>query len=139
MNFLSNLWTARVLVLIGLIAGYYPVSSTFTHIGSERHLLINSSTHGWHHFFREGMGDVAATVAILVIIFAAPRFRNPMLWWVMIIIMIGFYAPFWIGVPFMAELAAPSMTAEIAHLSMAVPALLGGLLARRHFFDQPAA
>jgi hypothetical protein len=80
------------------------------------------------------MGDLAATAAILLIMFAAPRFRNPAMWWVMLIIMIGFYAPFWVGVPFMAELAAPSMSAEIAHLRMAVPALLGCFLARRHFF-----
>ena len=131
---LTNLWTARVLVIIGLLAGYIPIGSTFNHIGSAQHLLINSSPHSWHHFFREGMGDLAATAAILLIMFAAPRFRNPAMWWVMLIIMIGFYAPFWVGVPFMAELAAPSMSAEIAHLRMAVPALLGCFLARRHYF-----
>ena len=77
--------------------------------------------------------------AILVILFAAPRFRSPMMWWVMLILMFGFYAPFWVGTPFMAELAAPSMSAEIAHLQTAVPAALGCLLARRHFMppEQP--
>jgi len=131
---LTNLWTARVLVILGLLAGYIPIVFTFGHIGDEQHLLIDSSPHSWHHFFREGVGDLAATVVILFIIFAAPRFRNPALWWVMLITMFGFYAPFWIGAPFMDELAAPSMTAEIAHLRMAVPALLGCFLARRHYF-----
>jgi hypothetical protein len=72
-------------------------------------------------------------VAILVIVFAAPRYRTPVAWWVMLILMIGFYAPFWVGTPFMAELAAPSMAAEIAHLRMAVPSVLGCFLAYRHF------
>jgi hypothetical protein len=58
----------------------------------------------------------------------------------MLILMLGFYAPFWVGVPFMAELGAPSFAAEINHLSMAVPSLLGCFLARRHFWvPQPAA
>ena len=52
----------------------------------------------------------------------------------MLILMLGFYAPFWVGTPFMAELAAPNMDAEITHLTMAIPALAGCFLARRHFF-----
>ena len=47
--------------------------------------------------------------------------------------MLGFYGPFWMGMPFMAELAAPSMNAEIIHLSMAIPAFLGCFLSYRHF------
>ena len=131
---LTNLWTARVLVIIGLLAGYIPIAFTFGHIGDAQHLLIDSSSHSWHHFFREGVGDLGASAVILFIMFAAPKFRNPAMWWVMLITMFGLYAPFWIGAPFMDELAAPSMTAEIAHLQMAVPALLGCFLARRHYF-----
>lgn len=129
LNAITNLWTARVLVIIGFLAGYGSVGSTFEHIGDERFL----PTHVWYHFFREGIGDVATMVAILVILFAAPRFRTPIVWWLMLILMLGFYGPFWIGMPFMAELAAPSMTAEIVHLSMAIPAFLGWALAYRHF------
>lgn len=132
---LTNLWTARVLVIIGLVAGLFPIAFTFDHIGNAQHLLIDSSTHSWHHFFREGVGDLGASAVILFVMFAAPKFRNPALWWVMLITMFGFYAPFWIGAPFMDELAAPSMTAEIAHLRMAVPALLGCFLAKRHYFN----
>ena len=133
MKLLSNLWTARGLVIVGFFAAYTPVGATFRHVGDETTRLITSSTHSWHHFFREGVGDLATMVAILAILFAAPRFRNPTMWWVMLILMFGFYGPFWIGVPFMAELGAPSMSAEIAHLQTAIPAVLGGLLARRHF------
>jgi hypothetical protein len=135
MKLLLNLWTARGLVIVGFFAAYTPVGATFRHVGDETTRLITSSTHSWHHFFREGVGDLATMVAILAILFAAPRFRNPTLWWVMLILMFGFYGPFWIGVPFMAELGAPSMSAEIAHLQTAIPAVLGCLLARWHFTD----
>lgn len=129
---LSNLWSARALVILGFLAGYVPVGSTFGHIGDERFM----PTHTWHHFFREGFGDLGAMAAILLILFAAPQYRNPAAWWVMLILMVGFYAPFWVGTPFMAELAAPSLDAEIAHLSMAVPSVLGLILARRHFIEK---
>jgi hypothetical protein len=139
MKLLWNLWTARGLVIIGFLAGYVPVGATFRHIGNDQFLLTPEAyldvTHSWHHFLREGFGDLGAMVAILAILFAAPRYRNPAMWWVMLILMIGFYAPFWVGVPFMAELAAPNMAAEIAHLSMAVPSLLGCFLAKRHFIQ----
>jgi hypothetical protein len=126
---LTSLWSARILIILGFLAGYVPVGSTFGHIGDATY----SPTHSWHHFFREGFGDLGAMVAILVIVFAAPQYRTPVAWWVMLILMIGFYAPFWVGTPFMAELAAPSMAAEIAHLRMAVPSVLGCFLAYRHF------
>ena len=135
MKLLFNLWTARGLVIVGFFAAYTPVGATFRHIGNENTRMITSSTHSWHHFFREGFGDLGAMAAILVILFAAPRFRNPTMWWVMLILMLGFYAPFWVGTPFMAELGAPSMGAEIAHLQTAVPAVLGCFLARRHFLS----
>ncbi len=71
---------------------------------------------------------------ILAIMFLAPKFRSPAMWWIMLVTMFGFYAPFWIGAPFMAELRAPFIGAEIAHLRMAIPAVLGCLLVRRHYF-----
>ena len=131
MKLLFNLWTARGLVIVGFLAAYTPVGATFRHIGNENTRMITSSTHSWHHFFREGFGDLGAMAAILVILFAAPRFRNPTMWWIMLILMFGLYAPFWVGTPFMSELGAPSMGAEIAHLQTAVPAVLGCFLVSR--------
>ena len=134
---LNNYWTARILVIIGFLAGWNSLSATVGHVGNEAFLLVDSArvvqSHSWHHFFRELGGDFGAMAAILVILFAAPRFRTPPAWWAMLILMIGFYAPFWVGVPFMQELAAPDLDAEINHLTMAVPALLGCFLAKRHF------
>ena len=133
-NLLTNLWTARLLILAGFLLGWGSLSATVGHIGNDSFLLVGGvQTHSWHHFFRELGGDFGAMAAILVIMFAAPRFRTPASWWVVLILMVGFYAPFWAGTPFMAELGAPSRGAEINHLSMAVPALLGCFLAKRHF------
>ncbi len=135
---LTNIWTARVLVMFGLVAGYVPISSTFDHIGDQDSLLTETSflpSHSYYHFFREGVGDLTASAVILAIMFMAPKFRSPAMWWIMLITMFGFYAPFWIGAPFMVELRAPFIGAEIAHLRMAIPALLGCFLVRRHYFS----
>jgi hypothetical protein len=139
MSILKNLWTARVLVIMGFLLGYGSLGATVGHVGNDLFLLVEGApvvqTHSWHHFFRELGGDFGAMAVILLILFAAPRFRTPVAWWAVVILMAGFYAPFWIGVPFMAELAAPDMDAEINHLSMAIPAVLGCILARRHFLE----
>jgi hypothetical protein len=133
-NLLTNLWTARVLVILGFLLGWGSLSATAGHIGSARHLLVEGiQTHSWHHFFRELGGDFATMIAILVILFAAQSVRTPASWWVVLILMIGFYAPFWAGTPFMEELGAPSWDAEVNHLMMAIPTLLGCFLAKRHF------
>ena len=139
MSILKNIWTARVLVIAGFLLGWGSIGATVGHVGNDRFLLVEGAplvqTHSWHHFFRELGGDFGAMAVILLILFAATRFRTPLTWWVMVILMVGFYAPFWIGVPFMSELAAPNMRAEITHLSMAIPAVLGCILARRHFLE----
>jgi len=137
MRWLTHIWTARILVIAGFLLGWNSIGATIGHVGSDAFLLVPaaplSQTHSWHHFFRELGGDFGAMAAILVILFVAPKYRSPVTWWVMLILMIGFYAPFWVGVPFMAELGAPNLSAEINHLAMAVPALLGCFLAKPNF------
>jgi len=136
-RFITNLWTARILVIIGFLAGWNSLGSTFAHIGSDAFLLTDQApivqTHSWHHFLRELGAQFGAMAAILVILFAPPHQRTPVAWWVMLILMLGFYAPFWIGVPFDRAYGAPNMGAEINHLSMAIPALVGAFLAKRHY------
>ena len=120
---LINFWTARVLVIVGCIYGYKPIEVTFSHIGKENYLLTEMSsilTHSYYHYFREGMGDVAAIVVILTIMF---------------ITMVGIFAPFWVGMPFNSDLSAPHMKAEIAHLKMAIPLVIGYFLARRYYYE----
>ena len=62
---LFNLWTARALVVIGILAGIGPVGATFRHIGNESFRLASGSAHSWHHFLREGVGDLGASVTAL--------------------------------------------------------------------------
>jgi hypothetical protein len=83
MTVLSHLWTARGLVIFGFLSAAVPVGATFVHVGDEAARMFDGSTDSWYHFFREGFGDLGAIVAILVILFAAPRFRSPTMWWVM--------------------------------------------------------
>jgi hypothetical protein len=137
MRFLTNIWTARILIIVGFLLGWNSISATVGHVGNDLFLLTDGAplarTHSWHHFLRELGGDFGAMAAILVMIFAAPRYRTSVAWWVILILMIGFYAPFWVGTPFNPALGAPNTAAEINHLSMAIPALLGCFLAKRHF------
>lgn len=137
MNILTNLWTARILVIIGFLAGWTSLGATANHLGNDLFLLTPSSpiapTHAWHHYLRELGAQFGAMAGILLILFAPPRQRTPVAWWVMLVLMIGFYAPFWIGVPFNPGYGAPNTDAEINHLSMAIPALLGAFLAKRHY------
>ena len=135
---LINFWTARLLVIVGCIYGYKPIKVTFSHIGKENYLLTEIAhipSHSYYHYFREGVGDIAATAVIFAIIMTPAKFRNPAMWWIMLITMIGIYAPFWAGMPFNSDLSAPHMKAEVAHLKMALPAIIGCFLAKRHYFE----
>jgi len=136
----TQLWIARTLVIIGFLAGWNSLGATAAHLGNDAFLLTPNApitpTHAWHHYLRELGAQFGAMAAILLILFAPPRFRTPVAWWVMLILMIGFYAPFWVGVPFNRGYGAPNIGAEINHLSMAVPALLGCFLARREFAEK---
>ena len=142
MKIFSNFWTARGLVIIGFLAGYGPVGATFRHIGNERFLLTSEATlevtHSWHHYFREVFGDASAMIVVLVLLYVPAQLRQPIVWWSMLILLLGFYAPFWAGVPFMAELGAPSVSAELQHLAMAIPPILGAFVCRSEYFPGKA-
>lgn len=137
MGFVTHIWTARILIIAGFLLGWNSIGATVGHVGSDLFLLTDAAplaqTHSWHHFLRELGGDFGAMAAILVLIFASPRHRTSVAWWVILILMIGFYAPFWVFTPFNPAYGAPNMGAEINHLAMAIPALLGCFLAKRHF------
>lgn len=137
MDWLRSIWIGRGLIVAGFIAGYNSIGATVRHLGNDAFLLVadspNGPTHSWHHFLRELGGDFGAMAAILLIVFAAPRHRTPLTWWVMLILMIGFYAPFWVGMPFDPAYGAPSLSAEINHLMMALPPLIGCFVLLPHF------
>ena len=137
MKWLDRLQVGRGLIVAGFLAGYGSIGATVRHLGNDAFLLVaaspNGQTHSWHHFLRELGGDFAAMAAILLIIFSAPRYRTPLTWNLMLILMIGFYAPFWIGTPFDPAYGAPSLSAEFNHLIMAIPPLLGCFVLRSNF------
>jgi hypothetical protein len=137
MSAAMNLNLARLLVVVGFLAGWNSLGATVAHIGNDAFLLTPQApitpTHAWHHYWRELGAQFGTMSAILLMLFAPARFRTPVAWWAMLLLMIGFYGPFWAGLPFDRAYGAPNIGAEINHLSMAIPALAGCLLARRHF------
>ena len=139
MDRLTSMATVRVFTLFGFAVGWwFSVLATFAHIGVER----SGPPHAWYHFFREAGLDIGAQAAILIILFAAPRFRTPVTWRVIAALMIGYYAPFWVGAVYMTELAPPGgygSQADWAHIIQAVFPVLALFLGRKHFFaDSPA-
>ena len=119
----NRLNIARGLTILGFAIGLRSVWFTWTHIGSELFVMTSASplavTHSWHHFFREVFGDTSAMLVVLVFLFVPKSMRTPAAWWSMLILLLGFYAPFWVGVPFLQELAAPNLDAEVQHIVMA--------------------
>ena len=137
-QYLTRMNVARALTLFGFAIGLRSVYFTWSHIGNDLFLMTPDSplavTHSWHHFFREVFGDFGAMIGVLILLWAPEKLRAPTTWWVMLILLLGFYGPFWAGTPFMAELAAPTMGAEIQHLIMALPPLVGVFLVRKEYF-----
>ena len=129
---------ARVLVVVGLAIGLESLSATFSHIGDP--LFTNSpemfggATHAWYHALREGVGDVATILLLLLVFFGNKSLRTSGTWWLALVAMVGYYAPFWVGMPFNAALAAPNMEAELRHIAQAAAPILGLFLARKDFF-----
>jgi len=133
----TNLIIARGLLIIGLVIGLKSWWMTITHVGDESYQLVSEFTkgsyHTWYHAFREAIADIAAMLVLLLIFFGKSHWRTPKTWWVSLILMMGYYAPFWIGAPFYPQLAAPNMGAEMVHLAMAIPPVIGLFLAKKTF------
>ncbi len=129
----------RILLSIGLIIGMGSLFMTFSHIGDTDYILISSfekgTTHAWYHAFRESIGDISTIVVLIAVFFGFQKWRTSQTWFICAILMFGYYAPFWIGIPFLPELAAPHMKAEIVHISMMMLSVLGLIIARKAFFN----
>ncbi len=132
-----DLYIARVLVITGILIGVKSWWQTLTHIGDETYMLIPEFTkgkyHAWYHAFREAIGDIIAMLVFIMLFFGNPKWRTSNTWKIALVLMIGYYAPFWIGTPFIPELAAPHLTAELVHLGMAIPPITGLFIAKKHF------
>ena len=141
---MSNLTIARVLLLAGIAIGLESLRATFTHIGDPLFTLPETfgggTTHAWYHALREAMGDIGTIAALVLIFFGNSSFRNPATWWVSLLLMFGYYSPFWIGMPFNSALAAPSIEVEVRHAIQALLPIIALFVARSDFIpDKPAA
>lgn len=89
--------------------------------------------HVWYHLFREANGDIAAIIVVLMLMYLPAEARSHRAWWMMMILLVGYYSPFWTGALVDRGMAAPHIMAEIVHVVMAAFPFGGVLLARRHF------
>lgn len=132
----ARLTTAQALLLASLGVGLLSWRETVGHVGSPDFLLDRyplGPTHAWYHAFREACGDVAKMAVLLLIFFGPHRWRTSFAWWTSLILMLGYYAPFWLGEPFLPALSAPNLPAQIIHLAMAVLSAAALIVARPSF------
>lgn len=138
---MSKLNIARAVIVLGLVVGLESLRQTFMHVGDPLFTLPpefgGGTTHAWYHALREATGDVATIAILLLVMFAKDTFRTPATWWICLILMIGYYSPFWIGMPFDSALAAPSLDIEIRHIAQAAIPLAGLFIARSAFYNKP--
>ncbi len=137
----TRLNLSRGLLIFGFLYGMSSLLATFNHIGDPAYLVQvefgGGQAHSWYHALREAFGDIATIAVMLYLFFGNARVRQPHTWWIGLVLLLGYYLPYWAGMPFMAELAAPSQQAEINHIVQAVFALAGLFCARKEFFRYP--
>ena len=134
---MNRLNLCRLLIVSGFALGLVSLTITASHIGDPLYTLIAEfeagATHAWYHALREISGDIVAMLVILAVIFGAAQNRTPFSWYLCLVLMAGYYAPFWIGIPFFGQLSAPNLAAEIIHIVMAVLPVTGLWIARKEF------
>jgi len=133
----SRLNKGRAMVVAGFAIGLISLAMTAGHIGNPTYLLVaeagEGATHAWYHALRELCGDIMTIVVILIVLFGKALYRTPFTWIICLLLMVGYYAPFWIGTPFLGQLEAPNIGAEIVHVTMAALALGGLGFLRKEF------
>jgi hypothetical protein len=133
---------AQIALVAGVALGLRSWWESVGHIGDASFLTPASrsgATHAWYHVFREICGDVAKMTVFLGLFLGPRSWRTPLTWWIVLVLMLGYYAPFWIGEPFLDALKAPSARANMVHLRMAIPAFLGLALAWPEFHRKTPA
>ena len=135
---MTQLNIARALLVFGFLYGLTSLLATFNHIGDPAYLVQaefgGGQAHSWYHALREAFGDIATLVIVLFLFFADPKVRQPVTWWICLVLLIGYYLPYWAGMPFLDELAAPSLQAELNHIIQAAFALAGLFFSKKDFF-----
>ncbi|USQ71715.1 hypothetical protein NF552_00140 [Roseomonas mucosa] len=142
MSAARRLLTPRLLLVAGIGVGLLSWRETVGHVGDPDFLVDRyplGASHAWYHAFREACGDVAKMAVFLLTFFGPSGWRTPITWWIVLILMLGYYAPFWIGEPFLPALSAQNLPAQIIHLVMAALAFAALILARPSFVTLPEA
>jgi hypothetical protein len=119
----TSLIIARIFLIVGLGVGLLSWRESVGHIGNPDFRVDAyplGATHSWYHVFREVCGDAAKMAVFLLLFFGSARWRTPVTWWIGLVLMLGYYAPFWIGEPFLSALSAPNTPAAIVHIVMAL-------------------
>jgi hypothetical protein len=114
---------ARSSLVIGLLIGLVSWKESVGHIGNASFRVPAyplGLTHAWYHIFREVCGDVAKMGVFLLLFFGPDRWRTPVAWSICLILILGYYAPIWVGEPFLPALSAPIPIAGAAHVVIAV-------------------
>jgi hypothetical protein len=134
---MTRINVARILVVLGFGIGLTSLWATFSHIGDPNYLVLpefeNGRAHARYHALREILANVSAMIVVLFVFFGRPQVRISSTWWICFMLMVGYYAPYWVGIPFNPELAAPSLRAEVSHVLQALAAVSGLIVARREF------
>jgi hypothetical protein len=143
MKMMTQLNIARALLVFGFLYGLTSLLATFNHIGDPAYLVQaefgGGQAHSWYHALREAFGDIATLIVVLFVFFADAKVRQPVTWWICLVLLLGYYLPYWAGMPFIEELAAPSLQAEINHIVQAAFALAGLFCAKKDFFKTDLA
>ena len=125
------------MLVAGLAIGLVSWRESVAHLGDPSFVLPpgfpEGTKHAQYHVFREVCGDVAKMAVFLLVFFGPARYRTPQTWRIVLILMIGYYAPFWVGKPFLRELSAPNRVASAAHVAMAAFAFAALLTSRPRF------
>lgn len=134
---LNRLNIGRLLLVAGLVVGWESLFQTFNHVGDPRFMISathpGGEHHAWYHALREAFGDIAIIISLLLVFFAPEKWRSALTWWIALVLMLGYYLPFWVGMPFIPELRAPTFNAEIRHIAQAVLAFIGLFVVRPYF------
>jgi hypothetical protein len=136
---MTRIKLARILVVLGFGIGLTSLWATFSHIGDPNYLVLpefeNGRAHARYHALREILANVSAMIVVLLVFFGRPQDRTGSTWWICFVLMVGYYASYWVGMPFNPELAAPRLRAEVSHVLQPTAALSGLFVARRDFLS----
>jgi hypothetical protein len=95
---INQLNIARALLIFGFLYGLTSLLATFNHIGDPAYLVQSDfgggQAHSWYHALREAFGDIATILIVLYLFFASDKVRQPLTWWICLVLLSGYYLPY---------------------------------------------